>query len=133
MDWPAFHQMRIVLQEHNAHWQAQVTDLTKPQYAVLRAIEAEPGIEQSAVASAAATDKATLAVLLLRLESRGLLTRSVDPADRRRKLLTLTPGGQALISRIRPVVDGISADLLARLTEREQTQLTRLLAKLAAE
>ncbi|WP_344312524.1 MarR family winged helix-turn-helix transcriptional regulator [Fodinicola feengrottensis] len=131
MDWPAFHQMRIVLQEHNAHWQAQVPELTKPQYAVMRAIEAEPGLEQSAAASAAATDKATLAVLLLRLESRGLIGRAVDPQDRRRKLLRLTPGGRELLRRARPVVDGMSAELLARLTEPEQAQLTRLLAKLA--
>ena len=69
-----FHLMRRVLQEHGAHWQTRLPQLTKPQYAVLRAIGERPGIEQTAVGTAAGIDKATLAAVLLRLEQRDLIT-----------------------------------------------------------
>jgi DNA-binding MarR family transcriptional regulator len=133
LDWPSFHQMRVVLQEHNAQWQVRLPDLTKPQYAVLRAIGAQPGIEQSSAGSAAATDKATLTALLLRLETRGLITREVDPADRRRRLLHLTAAGVRTLKAAVPVVDGITAHLLERLTAAERDDLHRLLTKLAGD
>ncbi|MEV5148099.1 MarR family transcriptional regulator [Streptomyces sp. NPDC052727] len=128
-----FHLMRRVLQEHGAHWQARVPQLTKPQYAVLYAVREWPGIEQSAVAGAAGIDKATLAAVLLRLEQRGLITRTVDPADRRRRLIELTDAGLEEVRRTAPVADRISRQLLDRLTPDEREQLQALLAKLSAE
>ncbi|WP_369125684.1 MarR family winged helix-turn-helix transcriptional regulator [Catenulispora rubra] len=125
-----FHLMRLALQEHAARWQEALPNLTKPQYAVLRAIGEQPGIEQSAVSTAAGTDKATLAAILQRLEDRGLLTRAVDPTDRRRRLIHLTPAGEKEIGATFPQVAEVDAQLLERLTPRERDQLQRLLAKL---
>ncbi|MGQ7109755.1 hypothetical protein ACUOFC_07910, partial [Escherichia sp. TWPC-MK] len=34
----AFHQLRQLFQQHTARWQHELPDLTKPQYAVMRAI-----------------------------------------------------------------------------------------------
>jgi DNA-binding MarR family transcriptional regulator len=125
-----FHLMRRVLQEHGAHWQSRLPHLTKPQYAVLRAVGEQSGIEQSAVAAAAGIDKATLAAVLLRLEQRGLITRAVDPGDRRRRLVHLTDDGDEEIHHTFPVAAEVDAVLLDRLTPKEREQLQRLLTKL---
>lgn len=127
-----FHLMRRVLQEHGAHWQTRLPQLTKPQYAALRAIRERPGIEQSAVATVAGIDKATLALVLLRLEQRGLITRAVDPLDRRRRLVRLTDDGDREVRNTFPVAAEVDAFLLDRLTPREGQQLLGLLTKLSA-
>ena len=41
----AFHQLRQLFQQHTSRWQHELPDLTKPQYAVMRAIADKPGIE----------------------------------------------------------------------------------------
>ena len=48
----AFHQLRQLFQQHTARWQHELPDLTKPQYAVMRAIADKPGIEQVALIEA---------------------------------------------------------------------------------
>jgi DNA-binding MarR family transcriptional regulator len=130
-DQPVFQLMRRVLQEHTAAWQARVPHLTKPQYAVLHAIAAQPGIDQASVGQVAAIDKATLATLLLRLEERGLIVRTVDVADRRRRLLELTDQGGTQLREAVRVANSVDPALLSRLTGAERDELRRLLAKLA--
>ncbi len=39
----AFHQLRQLFQQHTSRWQHELPDLTKPQYAVMRAIADKPG------------------------------------------------------------------------------------------
>ncbi len=132
LDQAVFHFLRRALQEHAANWQAQLS-LTKPQYAVLTAIRANPGIEQSALGQRAAIDKATLTSLLVRMERRGLIRRAVDDEDRRRRLLELTAQGEQELRTATPVADAIDAEMLHRLTPDERNDLLRLLGKLTAE
>ncbi|MHA6804995.1 MarR family winged helix-turn-helix transcriptional regulator [Salinifilum ghardaiensis] len=131
LDQAVFHFLRRALQEHAADWQARLS-LTKPQYAVLTAIHANPGIEQTALGQRAAIDKATLASLLVRLESRGLVRRAVDDEDRRRRLLELTEQGERELRAAAPVADAIDAEMLRRLAPEERGELLRLLGKLTA-
>ncbi|NHD15505.1 MULTISPECIES: MarR family transcriptional regulator [unclassified Actinopolyspora] len=133
LDAAVFHLLRRTLQEHNANWQAQIPELTKPQYAVLRAVDEHPGIEQAAVGQQAAIDKATLASLLPRLEQRGLLSRAVDSGDRRRRLLHLTEPGREVLLRADSVAESVNGAMLARLSGAEREQLRHLLRKLADE
>lgn len=86
----AFHQLRQLFQQHTARWQHELPDLTKPQYAVMRAIADKPGIEQVALIEAAVSTKATLAEMLARMENRGLVRREHDSADKRRRFVWLT-------------------------------------------
>ncbi|WP_019854256.1 MarR family winged helix-turn-helix transcriptional regulator [Actinopolyspora mortivallis] len=130
LDAAVFHLLRRALQEHTAAWQAHLPELTKPQYAVLRAVDQQPGIEQTAVGQHAAIDKATLASLLLRLEQRGLLSRTVDSGDRRRRQLHLTELGRETLRHANSVAESVNGSMLARLDEDEREQLRRLLRKL---
>ncbi|MEU6265002.1 MarR family winged helix-turn-helix transcriptional regulator [Saccharopolyspora shandongensis] len=131
LDNAVFHLMRRAMQEHTSSWQSRLPHLTKPQYAVLNAIRANPGIEQAQLGHRAAIDKATLASLLVRMEQRGLVHRTVDDADRRRRLLRLTPIGEAELRAVEPIADRVDIELLDRLTSDERAELLRLLDKLA--
>jgi DNA-binding MarR family transcriptional regulator len=48
-------------------------------------------------------DRTTLTAALKPLERRGLLTISIDPKDKRSRLLSLTAAGQALLARAVPI------------------------------
>src|SRR5512146_1239432 len=131
-----FHLMRVALQEHTAAWNERAgadpaVECTKPQYAVLRAVEADPGLDQASAAQFAGSDKATVAALLERLEGRGLIRREVDPFDRRRRKLYLTEQGESLLASVGPVVSDLNQELLSRLSPSEKADLVILLRKLA--
>ncbi len=131
-----FHLLRVALQEHTALWTERVAadpaaECTKPQYAVLRAVEADPGLDQASAAQFAGSDKATVAALIERLEGRGLIRREVDPLDRRRRKLYLTRQGESLLAAVGPVVIDLNQKLLSRLSPAEQADLVTLLRKLA--
>jgi MarR family transcriptional regulator, temperature-dependent positive regulator of motility len=132
-----FHLMRLVLQEHQALWSARMAQageagLTKPQYALLRAVGLRPGLDQSRVGEITGTDKATTAELVARLCRRGLLARTVDDLDRRRRLLHLTPAGRDLVQRLVPLTDQVDDVILQRITPGQRETLRELLALLRA-
>lgn len=133
LEHAVFHLMRRVLQDHGARWQAGLPQLTKPQYAALSAIDEKPGIEQTALGRTAAIDKATLAAMLARLEQRELVERSVDGADRRRRVLHLTAEGRRVLAESTRLAERINGELLSRLTPAEAGQLRDLLTRLAAD
>lgn len=60
-----------------------------------------PGI--GAVASLLAMDRTTLTAALKPLERRGLIEIAVDPADKRGRLLKLTPEGKAVLASAVPI------------------------------
>lgn len=67
-----------------------------------------------------------------RLETRGLVVRSPDPADRRGLTITLTPAGRALVDKA--VGAGLDAQrtVLDRLSPADRTTLSNLLRDLLA-
>lgn len=130
VDEAVYHLMRRALQEHTAAWQERLPQLTKSQYAILCAIAEQPGIDQASVGAAAAIDKATLATVMLRLEQRGLVSRAVDQADRRRRLLELTEAGRDQLREAAQAAGAVNPALLSRLEPRERERLRALLTKL---
>lgn len=71
--------------------------LTGPQFAVLTAVNAYPGVEQGSLARAVALDRSTMASIVRRLEDRGLITREAPADDGRKRMLTLTGEGHAAL------------------------------------
>jgi DNA-binding MarR family transcriptional regulator len=59
--------------------------------------------------------QSVMSEIVTHLERDGLLERESDPADRRRTLIWLTPGGHEALRRDRAVLE---ADLLARAMDR---------------
>ena len=54
-----------------------------------------------------AKDKACLTNLMNNLEKKGYVYRKEDPADRRNKLVFLTPEGEEFKDQIRPILDQV--------------------------
>jgi MarR family transcriptional regulator for hemolysin len=67
-------------------------------------------IRQNALAEKMGVEPMTLSGFIDRLEAMGLLRRSVDPADRRARLVELTPAGEVLLPRVRVIGAEIWAD-----------------------
>lgn len=126
----AFHLLRQLFQQHTARWQHALPDLTKPQYAVMRAIAERPGIEQVNLMEAAVSTKATLAEMLSRMEKRGLVRRENDPLDKRRRFVYLTPEGEALLKVSMPLGNRVDEEFLGRLNDEERAQFTLLIKKM---
>ncbi|GAB3726767.1 hypothetical protein GCM10027598_46040 [Amycolatopsis oliviviridis] len=92
---------RRLYQAYLAAWNRHVDPvLTGPQFAVLSAVRAYPGSDQSSLAGAVALDTSTMADLCRRLERRGLIQRVESPHDARRKLLSLTDEGKTVLSQV---------------------------------
>lgn len=106
--------------------------LTKPQYAVMRSIAEHPGIEQVTLTEAAVSTKATLAEMLSRMESRGLVRREHDPADKRRRFVYLTAEGEALLASSMPLGNAVDEEFLGRLNDEERQQFSQIIHKLVA-
>jgi DNA-binding MarR family transcriptional regulator len=92
-----------------------------------------PGLDQAAAGAFTGTDKSTVVSLVDRLERRGLLRRADDPGDRRRRRLFLTDAGEDFVRAAIPVVDQLTDDLLARLSDAERETLVPILLKLTGE
>jgi MarR family transcriptional regulator, lower aerobic nicotinate degradation pathway regulator len=126
------HLVRRTHQLHNLLF-SQVTagcDITSPQFAALRTIEAFPELEQNGLSEIIAYDRTTIGGLIDRLEAKGLVQRSVGEHDRRTKLLTLTRAGSALLKEVSPKVRSIQSRLLAPLSAGERKEFLALLERI---
>ena len=100
-------------------------------YAVLASLEAGPAPTQSELAAAVGRDKTRLIPILDRLEARGLLRRTPDPADRRNRVVALTAGGRELVASCRAGIREVEAELLADLEPGERATFVAVLDRLA--
>ena len=75
-------------------------------------------------------DRSNATLISERLETAGLARRTIDPTDRRIRILTLTPAGLDARRRLFSSI-GIASGI-NRLSTRERTQLSKLLAKVIA-
>lgn len=101
-------------------------DITSVQFAALDAIRANPGIDQAGVAGLIAYDRPTIGEVINRLVAKGLIERAVNHADRRARVLRLTPEGEATFERLLPIVRDLQEAILGSLTPDERTAFLTL-------
>ncbi len=77
--------------------------LTNGQFSLLMSLNRPEPPGMAAVASLLAMDRTTLTAALKPLQRRALLNIRADPADRRGRLMKLTPKGRRLLARAVPV------------------------------
>lgn len=104
--------------------------ITAVQYGALLTVSQQPGLDQRTLAGLMGLDTSTTAGVVDRLDSRGLLSRSASPHDRRVRLLSVTPDGEALLADIAPHVQQAQVRMLAPLPEVERTEFMRMLRTL---
>ena len=100
-------------------------------YAVLSALETGAAPTQSELALAVHRDKTRLIPILDRLESRNLVTRTPDPADRRNRVVALTDEGRAVLTACRAEIRAMEADFLASVPPAERRTFLEVLDRLA--
>jgi MarR family transcriptional regulator, temperature-dependent positive regulator of motility len=108
---------------HDTHGR-QVTPV---QYAVLRALQDAPGIDQVTLADKVALDTSTTADIATRLEAKGWIVRELLP--RRQRALRLTTEGEAVLVEMLPRVRPMYQRLLEPLTPQERETFLLLLRK----
>lgn len=107
-------------------------DTTPVQFAILNALIDDPGEDQVTLAGKVAFDAATFGSVIGRLEAKGWVRREPDEADRRRKLLWVTPEGEQAALRMKRAVAKAQNRILAPLDATERDALVSLLEKLVA-
>ena len=100
-------------------------------YVVLTALREGAAPTQSELAVAAGRDKTRLIPILDRLETRGLLRRTPDPADRRNRVVALTGEGRELVESCRAGIREVEAELLAGVDAHERRTFVTVLDRLA--
>lgn len=114
----------IFLEDTAAH------GITPVQYATLRQLGEHPGVDQRTLAAQVGLDASTLGGVADRLQSRGWLYRQACGADRRVKLLYITPSGQALLRAMAPAIEASQKRILSPLSPSRQAQFMDLLSEL---
>ena len=79
-------------------------DLGMWAYAVLAGLGEGPVRTQAALAEAIGADKSRVIAVLDDLQARELIERRPDPADRRVRLVSLTPAGRRLRDRVQDAI-----------------------------
>ncbi len=92
-------------------------DLTNQQFSLLMSLNRPQPPGMAAVAAVLAMDRTTLTAALKPLERRGLIEVTVDPDDKRGRLLALTAAGERLLARAVPIWVRTHAELDARLAD----------------
>jgi DNA-binding MarR family transcriptional regulator len=103
-------------------------DISAAQFSVLSVIEANPGVNQLAIAQSLSIERAGLGRLVDHLERRGLVQRSASAINRRYYVLYLTGAGTALLGRLRPAIAESENTLAAKIGPRAFKELQRALS-----
>ncbi|WP_067685831.1 MarR family winged helix-turn-helix transcriptional regulator [Nocardia jejuensis] len=102
-------------------------DLSMWGYVVLLGLGDEPVYTQAALAKAIGADKTRIIGVLDELQHRALIRRDPDPADRRARLLSLTPAGRTLRDRAQAEIQEKENLLLDQLPAADRTAFLRSL------
>jgi MarR family transcriptional regulator, lower aerobic nicotinate degradation pathway regulator len=106
---------------------------TPAQSSIMQVLDAQPGIDQAALAGEIGLDRTTTSNVLSRLETRGIVTRELDDSDRRTKRTYLTPHGKSLLSEMQQSINAAHSQLLGPLDRTEREQFLTLLLRLVQE
>jgi DNA-binding MarR family transcriptional regulator len=114
-----------LFEKRMAKYQLRPVDFT-----VLSLLKANPNINQKRLSQAINVSPPNLAILLDRLEERGLLMRQRNPLDRRSQTLVLTPDGTRMCVKAEKTASELETEATATLTDAERAQLLQLLQKI---
>lgn len=126
------HLARRLQQAHHLLWTTMVSEeITSPQFGVLNALLAEPGLDQRTVGERVGLDRSTIAEVVSRLTRRGLLDKVRDPDDGRRSLLRLTEDGERTHRKLTVRTARMNQIFLAPLSPKEQADFLSLLRRVS--
>ena len=101
--------------------------VTPREFAVLRMVHEQPGIDQVGLAGLIGVDTSSTALTAAKLAERGLLTRTVSAVDRRLLSLTITKNGEKLLEQTVVGVHKMREQLLSSLPENDREPFLSML------
>jgi DNA-binding MarR family transcriptional regulator len=99
-------------------------------YRLLAALDQWGPASQADLGRNTGIDRSDVTAALTELEARSLIERRVDPGNKRRNIVTITPDGIREVVTLDAVVARVQDDLLAPLTQAQQRQFIGLLTRL---
>lgn len=105
--------------------------LTQRQFAVLEVVSHRSGLTQTDLVRASGIDRSTLADLVARMTTKGLLERERSAIDARAKAVRLSEAGAAALDAARPRVAAADKRIMALLPKGKRDGFLALLAGLA--
>jgi len=114
------HQLDLRLKAHH---------LTVHQFGILLNIYKRGPLTQKEIAQQTSGDEPTTARLMKRLEEKGCIERVVDANDKRKRLVSLSQEGIALLQEILPHAQAVNKKVTEDLSEKEKETLLMLLNK----
>lgn len=124
--------LRRAYQRHMAIFAAAMgdLDLTSTQFAALVKLRDLQAVTQTELGRLTGMDRATISGVVARLQKRGLVRFTLDPADRRSRIVALTGEGEALLARALGRVGQVTEQTLAPIGVGEAGFLRETLRKL---
>jgi DNA-binding MarR family transcriptional regulator len=119
----SLHAQRLIQERFAGH------ELRKPHYGVLASLAELGPASQGPLADRLCLDRSDLVTVLDELEARGLVVRTPDATDRRRKIVQLTAAGETMLAGLDELVFAADDELLAGLSAEERATLVALLQR----
>lgn len=104
--------------------------LNNGQFSLMMSLNRPVPATMKSVCDVLAMDRTTLTAALKILERRGLVKSTVDPKDRRGKLLALTDDGMAMLTVALPIWTRVHGEIDAELGEGGSERLRRSLSEI---
>jgi MarR family transcriptional regulator, lower aerobic nicotinate degradation pathway regulator len=114
----------------NAGFEAHGSGLRSYHFRLLAALEEWGPASQAELGRSTGLDRSDVTAALAELESRSLIERTVDPENKRRNIVTLTPEGGEQLRDLDMVIGAIQDELLAPLTAAERREFITLMTRL---
>jgi DNA-binding MarR family transcriptional regulator len=107
--------------------------LNIPEWRTMAILGRSGAMSANSVIAQTRMNKARVSRVVTSLLRAGYITREVDPVDRRRAILALTPGGAKIYRQTLAVVKAFEAEILMSLTAAERSGLSSALTKIEAQ
>lgn len=106
------------------------TEMRQVLIGILAIVSGNAGINQGTVGRILGIKRANMVSLINELVERGLITRDVDPSDRRAFALNITPAGSAMLGECLSRIERHERKMLAGFTQLEKATLLDLLGRI---
>lgn len=126
-------QLRLAQVAMHRDFAAAMEDLDFKQrpLATLMLVSSNPGVSQIDLANTLGTDRATMMMIVDKLEDRGLLIRTRSTEDRRRQALHVTPAGAKTLRETTRRIQAHENKFVERFTAAELKKLREFLGRIS--
>ena len=101
--------------------------IDRREFGILRVLDGSGSSSQRGVAANVGIDPTTMVALIDALEAKGMVIRKLDPTDRRRNAVELTPTGRTIYHRAATAYADVESEFLAPLSAADAEQFRQTL------